>query len=112
MEEQLQQTTYEGNPTFMRALRRAMWKERTGLLHRIRILRAMQDPLIRQEVETAVTRMALDAGAIPPESTDVTAEGIYVGNWLTDLLEWILENAPAIIELVITIIGLFTEQGQ
>ena len=74
------------------------------------VAKCLRDPDFRFVLEAQVTDMALRAGAIPPQGDQVVSYGdyqVFVGNWLTDLLEWVLLNAPAIIELIMTIISLF-----
>lgn len=100
---------FKENRTLETCLRRAMWKQRVGLMHTIifmvRFNRASQD--VRQEVEKELTRLAVLAGAIPPTGPQIV-DGIYVGSWL-DLFEWFLENLPAILEAIMQILDLFTQ---
>ena len=106
------ETYYEFTPnqTLDRALRRVFWRKGVKLRDRINIRQALRDDLLREEIEFSLTAKAMDMGAIPPQSSDVTQEGIYVGNYITNLLDWIIENWDSILEMILAIISLFLEE--
>ena len=68
----------------------------------------------RFELEAQLTYKAMRAGALPPENQigatyDSFYNGqvvIYGGVW-TDFFDWIIQNWPAIMEMILSIISLF-----
>lgn len=87
---------------------------RLELLKRIKVAKALYIPRYRFALEAILTDMALSEGTIAPTAENVkvfSVEGeqipIFVGNWITDLLDWLIANGPAIIELIMTIVSLF-----
>ena len=103
---------FEANRTLDRALRRIFWKKRVPLRTRIDIRKALRDPEKREEIEFSLSRMAVDSNAIPPEGEDVDEAGIFVGNWITDLFDWLLDNWDSILAMIMQIIDLFTDDGE
>jgi len=77
------------------------------------VITALSQLDYRFVLEAELTDMALRAGAIPPSATFDVVGGtkIFVGAW-TDLFDWIIENWPAIMEMILSIISLFAAKGE
>lgn len=105
----MDQDLFSPNRTFERVLKVGFWKMGTPLLKRVKIRAALRHDDIREEMEFAITQAALVAGVIPRSSKNISETGIYVGDWLTDLLDWIINNWDSILEIIMTIINLFQE---
>lgn len=97
---------FQANTSLDKALRKAFWKKRVGLLNRIRIRRAMRDEELREEIEYSLSQMVRESGMVAGDQFD-SETGIFVGNWLTDLFDYIINNWESILEMVMTIIMLF-----
>jgi hypothetical protein len=103
---------FEANPSLDDTLRKVFWKERVGLLDRIKIRSALRTPEMREEIEYSLSQRLYEAivvgdVAIPAAGEELfSSAGIYVGSW-QDLLQWILDNWPAILEMIMQIIALF-----
>ena len=59
----------------------------------------------RRKLEKALTEYAMAAGAIPPESNEVS-DGIFRGNW-ENIWDFIWEHREEILQLIMMIISLF-----
>ena len=97
---------FESNGSLDNAMRRVFWRERVGLLDRIRIRRALRDEEVREEIEYGMSRMLAEAGLVAGDLFDSNT-GIFVGDWL-DIFDWIIANWSTILEMIMTIIGLFS----
>lgn len=73
---------------------------------RLSVVMVLHRPRRRKLLEQALTERMVFVGAIPV-AADATAGGIYVGNWLTDLFELLVENWEVILEIISTILIFF-----
>lgn len=96
---------WKENKTLDAALTEAAWDSGATLRERLCVRIALLRPRKRQELELALTQLACETAAIPVAG-DQIVEGVYVGSW-QDLFQWILENWPKIIEMIMAIIALF-----
>ena len=79
------------------------WRKRRA------VLTALNQLDYRFVLEAELTDMAMRVGAIPPEGDMYKTYGgvpIFVGAW-TDIFDWIINNWPAIMEMIMQIISLF-----
>jgi hypothetical protein len=103
---------FKANPSLDDAIRKVFWKERVGLLDRIKIRSALRKPEMREEIEYSLSQRLYEAIVVGEVALAVSDDelfssaGIYVGSW-QDLLQWILDNWPAILEMIMQIIALF-----
>lgn len=58
----------------------------------------------RPAVERQLTSHAMSVGAIPPTAC---SDGVFVGNWFADLLDYIIENWDEILAIITSILLLF-----
>ena len=93
------------NSTLGPALRKAMRKKRVPFRHRAAVNLVLFLPAKHRELEFAITEKAMAMGALPPEAA-LDDDGCYVGDFI-DILDWLMANLPAILEMVMTIIALF-----
>lgn len=100
--------SFRPNRSLRWAMRRAFWQNRTPLFQRIRIMSSMRDDMIQEEVEYTLSLMLQASGKVRGDMFNES--GIFVGNWLTDVFDWVIENWDAILEMVITIISLFAAE--
>lgn len=90
-----------------RELRWWQWRKKRA------VVRALSQMDYRYILEAELTDMAFRAGALPPEASFETVGGlrIYGGPW-TDLFDWIIQNWPAIMEMILSIISLFASREE
>jgi hypothetical protein len=104
---------WQPNQSFAEAILQAARKEVKWYEWRkkLAVIRCLNQADFRFVLESQVTDMLLRAGNIPPSSTVLVSYGdglcVWNGEWLRELLDIILEYAPQIIELIMTIISLF-----
>lgn len=97
------------NNSLERMFRRVFFRQGVPLVTRVQIRQALDDDLIRDEIEYTLSRKAAEAGVVPPQAFD--ADGLFVGNWITDLLDWVIEHWDEILEIIMTIISLFAARA-
>ena len=73
----------------------------------LRLRFGMMRPRVRREIELCLADAALRAGVIPPQS--IGDDGT-VGDW-TDFFDWFIENWPAILDMIMQIIQIFSMFG-
>lgn len=75
--------------------------ERRFTMFRLRM--GMLRPRIRREIELCMADEAIRAGIIEPSALE---DGV-VGDW-TDFFDWVIQNWPAILEMILEIISIFS----
>ncbi len=97
---------FEANTTLDSALGQLVLEKDFTRRQERAILRALWWPPHRRRLEQRLTALALECGAIPPEGEGLIVDGIYTGSW-TEFLDWLIENAPAILDIISAILLFF-----
>lgn len=83
------------------------WFERFIMRLKLRSMSRKQ----RRQLEQEVTGLLVASGHTLPVNATVGSDGILVGDW-QDLLDWFMENWPAILEMILTILAIFMSTPQ
>lgn len=97
--------SFEENKTLDQAMDVAVERVDTSRRERRAVMWTLWWPRHRREFEQRLTAAAMAAGAIPPAA--MVKDGVFCGNWLTDLLDWIVNNWETILEIISTILLFF-----
>lgn len=97
---------FEPNNTLDMAMAKAVDEKSPGFFDRLSIRIALLRPRKRYQLEKELTRQCMLAGVIPYESTEI-ADGVFVGNWLVEIFDWIIANWETVLEIISAILLFF-----
>lgn len=98
---------WRSNASLDNVLVDAAWQGHANFRERCALRICLLRPVKRHQLEAALTEFAVEAGVIPLTG-DLVQDGVYVGDWgAPGFLQWILDNWPKIMEMILAIIALF-----